>query len=233
MRFEDLSAKSNISYHSELNPAAWEGDKLKLEVRVKLLAIAKLFIKYLDIPNFETIDIVLTGSMANYNWTKYSDFDLHIITDYSNLECDDIAEEFYRAKKQLWNAAHDITINGHEVELYVEDSKTPPVSQGVYSVLNGKWINKPTYKIPSINDRVVTQKARILANIIDRTINSNTTVDELEKISNKIKQMRRSGLDKGGEFSIENLAFKILRNQGYIDKLRNAKNRIFDKELSI
>ena len=171
--------------------------------------------------------------MVNYNWTKYSDFDLHVITDYSTLECDDIAEEFYKAKKQLWNTSHNITINSHEVEMYVEDSKTPPVSQGVYSVLNGKWINKPTYKIPSINDSAVTQKARILANIIDRTINSNTTIDELEKISNRIKQMRRSGLDKGGEFSIENLAFKILRNQGYIDKLRNAKNRIFDKELSI
>lgn len=233
MRFEDLSAKANVRYHTELNPVAWNDSELKLEVRVKLLTIAKLFVKYLEIPNFKVEDIVLTGSMVNFNWTKYSDFDLHVITDYSALQCDDIAEAFYRAKKQIWNDAHDITIGGHEVEMYVEDSATPPVSQGVYSVLSGQWLSKPVYKQPSINDQAVTQKATVLAQIIDRAVSSDPDPKELEKIAEKIKHMRRAGLDQGGEFSVENLAFKVLRNQGYIDKLHDAKNQAMDKALSL
>lgn len=233
MRFEDFSTKGNVGYSKELNPAAWEGDELKREVRVKLLTVAKIFIKYLEIPNFKFNDIILTGSMANYNWTKYSDFDLHIITDYSALECDDIAEAFYKAKKQIWNDAHDITIKGHEIEMYVEDSASPPVSQGIYSVLNKKWISKPSYKKPSINDDAVERKAKSIAQIIDKTIDRDSDPEELEQLISKIRHMRQSGLDKDGEFSTENLAFKILRNQGYIDKLYQAKDQAIDTTLSI
>ena len=145
MRFEDLSTKANIGYHKQLNPAAWDGDSLHRQVRLRLLTIAKIFVKYLEIPNFKVEDVVLTGSMSNYNWTKFSDFDLHIVTDYAALECDDIAEAFYKAKKRIWNDQHDITINGHEVEMYVEDSATPPVSQGIFSILNNQWVSKPTF----------------------------------------------------------------------------------------
>lgn len=233
MRFEDLSADKNIGYHKHLNPIAWEGKNLKLEVRVKLLTVAKLFIKYLEIPNFELDDIVLTGSMANFNWTKYSDFDLHVVTDYSALECDDIAEAFYKAKKQIWNDSHDITIRGHEIEMYIEDTASPPVSQGIYSVLNGQWIARPTYRRPSINDDAVTKKAETIAQIIDKTIEKDTGHKDLEQLISKIRHMRQSGLDKSGEFSTENLAFKILRNQGYIEKLYNAKDRAIDTSLSI
>lgn len=233
MRFEDFSVKNNVGYNQKLNPAAWDGDELKLEVRVKLLTVSKIFIKYLEIPNFKFNDIILTGSMANYNWTKYSDFDLHIITDYSALECDDIAEAFYKAKKQIWNDAHDITIKGHEIEMYVEDSASPPVSQGIYSVLNKKWISKPSYKKPSINDDAVERKAKSIAQIIDKTIDRDSDPEELEQLISKIRHMRQSGLDKDGEFSTENLAFKILRNQGYIDKLYQAKDQAIDTTLSI
>ena len=140
MRFEDLSTKANIGYHKQLNPAAWKDGSLHREVRLRLLTIAKIFVKYLEIPNFKVEDVVLTGSMANFNWTKFSDFDLHIVTDYDSLECDDIAEAFYNAKKRIWNDEHNITINGHEVEMYIEDSATPPVSQGIFSILNNSII---------------------------------------------------------------------------------------------
>ena len=44
----------NIDYHETLNPIAWDGsDKLRSEVQLKLLEIARVFVKYLDIPNFE------------------------------------------------------------------------------------------------------------------------------------------------------------------------------------
>lgn len=230
---EDLSAKSNISYHDTLNPAGWEGEEMIPEVRKRLLEIAKVFISYLEIENFKLKDVVLTGSNANYNWTQYSDFDVHVVTDYKKLNCDDIAEAFYNAKKKIWNDAHDITVNGHDVEMYVEDAASPPVSQGMYSLITGEWLSKPTFDPPKINDSAVTAKAKSFAQLIDKSINKRESSADLEALQQKIRNMRRAGLDEAGEFSTENLAYKVLRNQGYLDKLHNAIHSAQDRELSI
>lgn len=229
---ESLDVTDNISYHKTLNPSAWNKDELKPEIRFKLLKIAKAFIDYLDVEDFKLRDIVLTGSNANYNWTKYSDFDVHVVTDYSALECDVLAEAFYRAKKQLWNDNHDIVVEGHDVELYVEDSEKPPVSEGVYSLLNDEWISKPEHNPPSINSSAVNYKAKTLAKVIDYEIRNYDTYQDLEKLLDKLYKLRQSGLDKHGEYSSENLAFKILRNQGYLDKLRKALSKAMDDSLS-
>lgn len=228
---DKFSTKHNVGYHEQLSPAAWDGDVMKKEVRFKLLQTAKFFIQYLEIPNFKTEDIVLTGSMSNYNWTQYSDFDLHIVTDYDALECDDLAEAFYHAKKLIWNNEHNITINGHEVELYVEDSKQPPVSQGIFSVLRNQWISKPTYSPPAIDDTAVSHKAAGLAQLIDKSLEGND--EDLSRVLEKVYKIRQAGLDAGGEFSIENLVFKVLRNQGYISKLKKAKAQAQDRLLSL
>jgi hypothetical protein len=196
------------------------------DVRYKLLQIAKEFIEYLDVPNFQLIDIVLRGSLTNYNYTQYSDFDLHLVTNYSNLQCDDIARAFYKAKKQIWNDEHDITIHGHEVELYVEDVNEPNASQGAYSVLNGEWIKQPVHNPPKLNDRAINAKVTVLIRQIESAISSGK-VKELKLVKDKIVKMRKSGLAVGGEYSTENLAFKILRNQGYITRLQKS---IVDKQ---
>lgn len=223
----------NIDYHKTLNPIAWDSnDKLRSEVQLKLLEIAKVFIKYLDIPNFEVLDIVLTGSMANYNYTKFSDFDIHVVTHYANLQSDEIAEAFYRAKKEIWNNEHDIKIRKHDAELYVEDSATPPVSGGVYSILRDEWINKPEYDPPRINNTAVNAKVRDLVRQIAHAIKDGD-INDIERIRTKIRTMRKSGLAKAGEFGVENLAFKILRNEGYIEKLHDAYLNLQDQELSL
>lgn len=231
MKATDL-VKDNLAYHSDLNPKAWEGGHLRSEVRDRLLEISMVFVDYLDIPNFDVLDIVLTGSIANYNYTRFSDFDLHVVTRYSDLRCDDIAAAFYRAKKEIWNNQHDIMIRGHEVELYVEDVEEPPVSGGVYSVVNDRWIKRPSHNPPRIDDRAVNVKANDLMNHIDQAIASNDTAT-IERLRTKIRNMRRSGLDKSGEFGTENLAFKIVRNLGYLDKLSTAYTQQQDRDLSI
>ena len=231
MRSTDL-VKTNVAYHNELNAKAWDNGQLRPEVRQRLLQIATIFIDYLDIPNFDALDIVLTGSIANYNYTKYSDFDLHVVTRYSDLRCDDLAEAFYRAKKEVWNNQHDIMIRGHEVELYVEDVEQPPVSGGVYSVVNDRWIKKPSYNPPRIDDRAVNDKANDLIQRITKAIASDDTAD-IERLRAKIRNMRRSGLDTAGEFGVENLAFKIVRNLGYLDKLSKAYTQQQDRDLSL
>jgi hypothetical protein len=232
MRARDF-VKNNVAYHNSLSPAAWEGTDLRPEVRDRLLEIAEIFVSYLEIPNFRVLDVVLTGSMANFNYTKYSDFDIHVVTEYSDLECDDLAEAFYQAKKKIWNDNHDIMIRGHEAELYVEDAGHPPVSAGIYSILNSKWIKEPEYEPPTVDDSAVNAKVRDLIKQIDSAISTADDPEDIRRITDKIRTMRRSGLDTGGEFSVENLAFKILRNLGYIDKLSRAYHREQDQQLSL
>ena len=79
MRAHDY-VTGNVDYHAELCPVAWSDDDLRTEVHVKLLQIARKFVDYLEIPGFRVLDVVLTGSMANFNWTRYSDFDIHVVT---------------------------------------------------------------------------------------------------------------------------------------------------------
>jgi hypothetical protein len=230
MRARDLT-KGNIAYHDELNPSVWDGRELRVDVRYKLLEIAKRFVEYLDVPNFKLVDVILRGSLTNYNYTQYSDFDLHIVTDYAALDCD-ITEPFYMAKKKIWNDEHDITIKGHEVELYVEDRDEENASEGMYSVLDNRWHKRPKYQQPDIDDRAVNSKARDLMTQINRAVKTGS-VEDITRLQDKIRNMRQSGLDASGEFSTENLAFKIIRNKGYLDKLYKNKNQKFDQELSL
>ena len=232
MRANDF-VRATAQYHTELCPKAWEGNQLRPEVRAKLLEIAEVFVRYLEIPNFEIVDIVLTGSMANYNWTDYSDFDVHVVTRYSDLECDDLAEAFYRAKKTIWNTDHDIMIRGHEAELYVEDVEEPPVSGGMYSLRDAAWVKEPGYEKPSIDDGAVVAKVKDLAKQISVAIETADDADDLKRITDKLRRMRRSGLDQHGEFGVENLAFKTLRNMGLITKLHDAYLHKQDQQLSM
>jgi len=230
MRAKDL-VKGNIAYHHTLNQDVWDGDELRVDVRYKLLEIAKRFVEYLEVPDFKLVDVILRGSLVNYNYTQYSDFDLHVVTDFAAINSD-ITELFYMAKKKIWNDEHDITIKGHEVELYVEDKDAKNVSEGTYSVLDNRWLRVPEYRKPSIDDAAVSAKARDLMTQINRAIKAGS-VEDIQRLQDKIKTMRQAGLDKGGEFSTENLAFKIVRNKGYLDKLYKNKNSKFDQELSL
>jgi hypothetical protein len=224
--------KDNVEYHRELSLVAWHNNDLDPRVRLALLRIARVFVDYLEIPDFTLTDIVLTGSMANYNYTRYSDFDIHVVSDYTALDADSVVEAFYQAKKRIWNDAHNITVRGHDTELYVEDTRRPPVSGGVYSILNGQWLKRPTYNPPDIDDSAVNRKVADLKRQIADAISSNN-VEHMRHIIDKIGAMRQSGLATAGEFGTENLAFKILRNMGYIEKIHKAHVQQQDKNLSL
>jgi predicted nucleotidyltransferase len=202
-------------------------------IKLSLLKIAKMFVHSIEIPNFRVLDVVLTGSMANFNYTKHSDFDVHVVTSYKDLQCDDLADAFYNAKKKLWNEAHDITVKGHEVEMYVEDVNDPPISAGVYSLLKGQWLKTPEYNKPTLDTNAINAKARDLVKQIDAAISTANDPMDLKRLANKLRNMRQSGLESGGEFSVENLAYKILRNTGNIDRLYKAFLHQQDLDLSL
>jgi predicted nucleotidyltransferase len=210
--------------------------KMRNDVRKSLLKIADEFIESLGV-EFFIHDIVLTGSLANYNWSNFSDVDLHILIDYKESKYNsDILKEFFDAKKNVWNEKYNIVIKGFDVELYVQDIEEPHISSGVYSVLNNNWIIEPEKKTPKIDDRLILQKGELYAKEIDKLIKLGQKINVLPQIDDlrkKLKSFRQCGLDKGGEYSYENLTFKLLRRNGYIEKLLKLKTTLIDKKLSI
>jgi hypothetical protein len=228
-----MDVEKLLPYHSHLNPLVWDGFTIDSDIRNRLLEIAEKFKEFLDIENIKVYDIILTGSLANYNYTDKSDFDLHLVVDHNDID-GDLAEKFLQAKKTIWNDQHDIKIKGHEVELYAQDISEPHHSTGTYSLLKDRWLTKPKYQNPDINHLAVKIKSRSMMKQIDKIIaDQNTNIAEVETLREKIRNMRRSGLQTKGEFSTENLTFKMLRNEGYLDKLWQYSNDLIDRELSM
>lgn len=230
---------SSIKMNDKLNPQFWnEDEKLKPAVRAALLKIAIEFIKYCKMDDKKFTDILLVGSSANYNYTPYSDVDLHILTNFTQIDAEpEMLGEFFKAKKELWSLEHNITIDDHTVECFVQNSNEPYVSSGVYSIKKNDWIRKPMKKFISIDEPDVQMKVADIVNKIDILTNEFEKGEDVtvkaKAVKDRIKKMRQAGLYKEGEYSPENLAFKILRNSGYLEKLSHLKNNSFDKKLSL
>jgi predicted nucleotidyltransferase len=238
---------------SELNPKIWylpneksmgdaEGQKYKMkpEVRERLLEIAYQFLDYLKIDLIVT-DVVLTGSLANYNWSKYSDFDIHIIVNYNQFQPSQVElyKELFMLKKALFNKNHDIKLFGYETELYVEGEEDAHFSSGVYSLLYDEWQHNPEKEDVKIDKETVKRKAKQWMDIIDGVLENieDEDIDDAKELINKynekLRKFRTCGLQKDGEYSSENLVFKILRRNGYLDKLRGASHKILEKGLTM
>lgn len=220
------------------------GHQMKEEIRKRLIDIANNFIENIEV-DFFIHDIILTGSLANYNWSEFSDVDLHILLDMDEFDnskktdskiLHNIVKEFFNGKKNVWNKDHNIKIKSFDVELYVQDIDEEHISSGVYSVLHNKWLLEPQKTNPKIDDRKILEKGEEYAKQIDDLVSNSEDKDIVKKIDdlkNKIKKFRQSGLEDGGEYSYENLTFKLLRRNGYIEKLLNLKSSSIDKKLSL
>ena len=232
---------NSFAIKSELNPKIWVGDKLNPQVRTKLVKIANDFFKELNLPSeVKMKDIIFTGSLANFNWSKFSDIDLHIVLDFSQIEGEDqFKEDFFYAQKALWNQVHDITVFDYPVELYAQDIKAKLVASAVYSVKFDKWILKASREEFKVNKKVIKQKAdRFIDNLKDikKDYEDNklqSVVDKVKSLKDKIKNYRTSGLEKGGEYAIENLVFKTLRRTPFMDILDSYKAKAYDKLMSV
>jgi len=224
----------------ELNQRIWEEDKrLQPDVRAALLDIAQQFIDETELEE-DVKDITFTGSLANYNWSKFSDLDMHLIVDFTEISDNtSLVRKFFDAVKSNWNKLHDITVKDHEVEIYVQDDDEAHVSTGVYSILKDKWIVKPKRVEPKIDQATAMKKAHQLKREIDKidslyyTRRYDEVLERSYMLKEKIKKMRRAGLDRSGLFAPENLAFKMLRRSGHIEKLFAAYTGAYDASLSL
>jgi len=233
---EFVDKKLTFKYHQDLNPKFWVSNKLKSDVKVRLIRIGQEWAKFANIPNSAIKDMIFVGGNANYNYTEFSDIDLHLVIDKDALpDCPDLLDDYLKDKKQLWALTHNITIYGHDVELYAEEEGTPrPSNQGVYSVKKDKWLVVPQRLNNEIDRDLLKSKTRDMMRKIDFLIsNKSDDVSEFKKLKEKLRNMRSAAIRKGGEFSIENLVFKELRNNGYLKKLSDYTTSIQDKSLSL
>jgi hypothetical protein len=220
-----------IGQHQELNPKLWDQDQLQSHVRGALLRIAEDFLKFVDIP-VEVVDIRLSGGNANYNYSEYSDIDLHVIADFSQVDCDREVAELFDTKRLLYKRLHTITISGIPVELYIEDQDHPAVS-AAYSVVKDQWIKEPGQKLPQYDENAVKTAMEMWHKLIKTAIMSGN-LSTCRKALSLLRKYRKMGLKTPeGEFSTANLAYKSLRNDHTIEGIVTLINLLHDRSLSI
>lgn len=229
---ETFNLSDAIKFHDKLNPNIWYGNRLRPEVKKQLKTIAEDFIEELGISGLDVIDLTVSGSNAAYSYTTHSDLDLHVLIDIKKLQNDEVYRELFNAKKTLYNDSHNIKIHGIPIELYVQDVNEPVVSLGEYSLLQDKWIKIPSKRRANFDQNAAKSKYEKLHELVRHALKSKK-LSILTNVIKKIRQYRQAGLDKGGEFSPENLAYKVLRSQGYITQLYELRDKLHSKELSL
>ena len=221
--------------HSELNPKLWVDGRLRPELHTGFMKIAEKFYEFLEV-EAPILDVILIGSNANYNWTKYSDIDLHVVINFMQVG-DNLhkTKNYLHLKKAIWNHNFPLTYKDINIELYAQDSNDNlHASVGVYSVMNEKWINRPKADLISIDDAAIEQKAAPFEYEIENLQQDHPNIDKrVREILLRLRRLRQVGLEAEGEYSIENLAFKHLRNKGFIEKLKNLLHLDTMKQLTI
>lgn len=242
---------SSFNIKKNLNPKFWKDGKLDSRVRMKLLDIADDFIEFLGVDWVKPKDIIITGSLANFNWNKdYSDIDLHILLDYTKVDKrTDFVSNYFYSQKQLWNNEHKgLKIYGFPVEVYVQDTNEEHNSNGVYSLEKNEWLTEPerdkltSKKVNKNKIRLIISKYTIkidkLVNLYEKNKDDDYRLEKIRDNANKlfeeIKNLRKGGLNKEkNELSEGNIIFKSLRRLGYIEKLLKIISITYNKINSI
>lgn len=208
-----------IELHDELNPALWDGEEIRREIRVKLLKIGREFYDFLGV-SAPIEDVLITGSQANYVYTKWSDIDLHLVIDYNKVDYDGDVKKLFDAKRKEWKRMYPLKLKGIPVELYAENSNEPAVTS-TYSLISNQWLKKPAAPLKTYDYEGVKNLAYQWEVVIKKAIDVNELA-VLNKIKTMLSLFRRKSLARDGEFGTGNLAFKALRNTGHIADLLNA-----------
>ena len=221
----------DFQLHETLNPKLWKDNKLIPEVRQKLLEISENFEQYVEIP-MHIVDVVLVGSNASYNYTQYSDIDVHLIvnTDLTEDVPEDIQTLVFNLKKTSFNKEFDIKIKGIPVELYVEDLHSSVQSNGIYSIRRNKWVKEP--QPITIEKRDLTQELYAWTERINAAITSKD-YEQITNVLDALYLMRKNSISIEGEYGKGNEIFKTLRDRGLLSKLKDSMSRCISSNLSL
>ena len=241
MENSNIQIVKSFKVQNELSPEIWflEGDtyKMKPEIRTSLLEIVEDYENFTDL-DLDIEDVTLTGSLSNFNWSEFSDVDLHLILDFS--ETNELLKKYLDSRRIIWNSLRDVRVKDFDVEIYAQDSNEPHFASGVYSVLYDDWIVKPSKgEDVEIDTEKILSKAKGWMEEID-TIEVNAkrkepeqVLGDIQRLKNKLKKYRGDGLKDGGEYSYENLTFKFLRRNEYLKKINDVRNELIDKTLTV
>lgn len=243
---EDVNL-SSFAVQDELNPKLWHNGRIDSDVRMQLLEIADDFIDTLSVDWVKPKDILFTGSLANYNWSEYSDIDLHVQYDFGEIyDNTDFVDDYFRSKRSLWNEEHEkISICGYPVEISVEDVNAPCKSSGVYSLEENKWVKTPKQLSDDTYDKdYIKETAAEIMTKIDDTVDelkSGSSIKRMKDINrssqrlfDRLKDMRKKSLEtKAGEMASDNIVWKVLRREGYVGKLKDIICLTYDKTHSL
>lgn len=244
---EEINLKS-FKVRDYLENHIWnEDNSLDLRVRNALMDISDDFWETCNIRWVKPKTVLLTGSICNFNWSEYSDIDVHVVVDFSEIhENKDFVQEYFNEKKNDWNNSHEgLKVYGYPVEMYVEDINAETESGGIYDLWKNKWVKKPVggniepiklnkYAIKDIASEIMTE----IDDLSDASEDEydghkiEEIYDEVKELRDKIKAMRKIGL-KHGESGSLNIVFKVLRRSGYLDKLMDLSHSLYDKMNSI
>jgi len=153
-----------------------------------------------------------------------------------NLE---LVKDYLNSVRMRWNDTHNINIKGFEVEIYMQDAAEEHVSTGIYSIVKDEWLRKPSREELRIDWNTVEKKAVSLMEEIDHIYEMFESKDfkgalnAAERLKEKIRKFRKAGLESGGQYSAENLAFKILRRNEYLGKLSSLRISAYDRMMSL
>lgn len=223
-----------LEYHDKLNPLVWdENNQLRPEVSAAIKKIVNLFVDQQEI-KIPVLDVYILGSNASYNYSPTSDLDVHIITNYEEMSCDEqLIQTLFNALKTNFNKDYDFTIHGINVELYVQDVKSTTISNGIYSMKDKQWIKFP--------EKVENPKTEIIdIDLFNKykdkatsTLYNANSSQEIEDTINDLYLLRQQSLTKDGEFGDGNLIFKEIRSLGLLDKLKDRKKELVSQELTV
>jgi hypothetical protein len=237
VKIAPIEEDTTLQYHNQLNPKLFSDGRLKGEVRGKLLQFAETWREFAMIPKEMVEDVVMTGGNANYNYTDLSDIDVHLVVDRDGFGLPrDFIDQFLQDKKILWTMTHpDIKVYGYPLEPYAQDpAESIPMGQGQYSLMNDDWIQMPlNLHLDFSTNKVLQDKVEHYKQVIDRLIRSHADDKALKAIKTKITAARGPAIAKEGEFSLENLVFKELRNRGLLDRLNRYEKGLVDGNLGL
>ena len=191
------------------------------------------FMDFMDL-DVNIQDLLLVGSMAGYNYSKHSDIDLHIVLDFNDISEDkDLLQRYFSLAKSKWNRSRGTILFGHDVEVYVEDAEDQRIPTATYSLTKGDWISRPSQDNMVIDYNGVTKKVNEKMSEIEELENL-YQAEEYEEayemgtnLRSKLRSFRQSGLDRDGEYSNENLAFKVLRRSKSLDRLNDITKKSY------
>ena len=223
-----------MKIHSTLNRKIFDADNvMKKDVKKRLLNIARAFYEYAKIKEIDSKmkieDVRVSGSNCSYTYHKDSDLDLHVLIKYDKNDV--LLSKYFKAIKNLFNFEHEIKISGILVEVYIQEKNETHVSNGIYSVMDDKWIQKPKLltidMFKKLDADEIDRKYENFRDKINAIDPKEHSVSSVENLMNRIREYRSKGLLRTmDEVSIENVVFKRLRDNGDLKRLSSMKDKI-------